>query len=136
MLNTVLVRRRADVAPTESYAETRAVQLLRSWDITPWRQIAVARHGRVMFRADFMIPFRPGSRRPDVVGPGDGVLVEIDGREFHDNDNDFERDQRRNATYNELGYHWVSFTPHQIEHDPQQVRRALDGATRRAGQSL
>ncbi len=49
MLNTVLVRRRADVAPTESYAETRAVQLLRSWDITPWRQIAVARHGRVMF---------------------------------------------------------------------------------------
>jgi very-short-patch-repair endonuclease len=75
-----------------------------------------------------MVPFRP-ARRPEVFRPAMGLLVEIDSREFHEGQ--FDRDHRRGSTYDELGYHWVSFTPNQIEKEPDLVRRALLGALSR-----
>jgi hypothetical protein len=132
MLQTVL-KRRGNVVPTESYAETRAVQLLRTWGVVPWRQIPILRRGRIEFRADFMIPFSR-QRRPETIRASMGVLVEVDSREFHEGQ--FERDHRRGAVYNELGYHWITVTPNQIEFEPGLVRRSLVGALRRAGSDL
>lgn len=132
MLREILALRRNEPA-TGSYAETRAVQLFRSWDLAPWRQVPIVRNGRIVFRADFMVPLRRGPR-PEVPGPADGLIIEIDGREFHEHD--FERDQRRGLTYTELGFNWMSCTPNQVEHDPAAVHRALVGALRRAGSSL
>jgi very-short-patch-repair endonuclease len=132
MLHEVL-RRRGNVVPTESYAETRAVQLLRTWDVVPWRQIPILRQGRIEFRADFMIPFK-WQRRPETIRSSMGLLVEVDSREFHEGQ--FERDQHRGAVYNELGYHWITVTPNQIEHEPALVRRSLAGALNRAGSDL
>ncbi len=132
MLHEVL-QRRGNVVPTESYAETRAVQLLRTWDLVPWRQIPILRRGRIDFRADFMIPFRQ-QRRPETIRASMGLLVEVDSRQFHEGQ--FERDHRRGAVYNELGYHWITVTPNQIEHEPGLVRRSLAGALQRAGCDL
>jgi hypothetical protein len=129
MLHEVL-RRRGNVVPTESYAETRTVQLLRTWGVVPWRQIPILRRGRIEFRADFMIPFRQ-QRRPETIRASMGILVEVDSREFHEGQ--FERDHRRGAVYNELGYHWITVTPNQIEQEPDLVRRSLAGALTRAG---
>jgi hypothetical protein len=132
MLQAVL-ERRGNVVPTESYAETRAVQLLRTWGVVPWRQIPIIRRGRIEFRADFMIPFGR-QRRPETIRASMGLLVEVDSREFHEGE--FERDHRRGAVYNELGYHWIAVTPNQIEREPALVRRSLAGAFRRAGWDL
>ena len=132
MLHAVL-QRRGNVVPTESYAETRAVQLLRTWGVVPWRQIPIFRQGRIEFRADFMIPFK-WQRRPETIRASMGVLVEVDSREFHEGQ--FERDHRRGAVYNGLGYHWITVTPNQIEHEPALVRRSLGGALTRAGSDL
>jgi very-short-patch-repair endonuclease len=85
--------------------------------------------GRTKFRADFMIPFRR-RLRPDTVRPSDGLLIEIDSREFHENQ--FDRDHERGSTYDALGFHWISVTPNQIEYQPTKVLKALEGASRRA----
>jgi very-short-patch-repair endonuclease len=128
-----VLRLRGDAPPTESYAETRAVQLLRTFGVRPWRQLPILRNGRIAFRADFMIPFVP-TRKPDVVGPTHGLLLEVDGREFHEPQ--FERDHRRGSTYDELGFHWLSVTPTQVESEPKLVQRAIAGAFSRAGFDL
>ena len=122
---------RGDEPATGSYAETRAAQLFRSLNIPAWRQVPIARLGRIEFRADFMLPFDQ-VRRPEVFRPSMGLLVEIDSREFHEKQ--FDRDHHRGSTYDELGYHWVSFTPNQIERDPAFVDRALKGAMSRRGE--
>lgn len=129
LLRQVLARRYG-LPPTESYAETRAAQLLRTRGTEPWRQIWIGTAGKGGLRADFMIPFRHGIR-PSVVLPHHGLLVEIDSREFHENQ--FERDHERTTTFDALGYHWISVTPNQVEHQSHQVHRAIDGALRRAG---
>jgi hypothetical protein len=132
LLRAVMATRGSE-PPTESYAETRAVQLLRTFGVRPWRQIPILENGRIVFRADFMIPFTPG-RRPEVIRPALGILVEVDGREVHEPQ--FERDHRRGSTYDALDFHWLSFTPTQVESSPKTVRNALAGAFRRAGYEL
>lgn len=135
MPGDVILRRimsvRGDEPATGSYAETRAAQLFRSLNMPAWRQVPVGRLGRIEFRADFMLPFDQ-IRRPEVFRPSMGLLVEIDSREFHERQ--FDRDHHRGSTYDELGYHWVSFTPNQIERDPAFVHRALKGAMSRRGE--
>lgn len=128
LLNEVLALRGAEPA-TESYAETRAVQFLRTMGITPWRQIPISARGR-RFRADLMMPFRP-MPRPEQFRPEHGVLLEVDSREHHEDA--FDHDQERDATYTALGFHWVGITPTQMEHRPEFARRVIIGALRRAG---
>ncbi len=123
LLRSVLRRRPNGEPPTESYAETRAAQLFRRLKLRAWRQIPII--GRRRYRADFMLPVR-ASRRPEVFRPDLGLIVEIDSREFHEQH--FEEDHRRESTYDELGYRWVSFTPNQIEFDEAQVRRVISRA--------
>lgn len=126
---TEIRRRRRDEPATESYAETRALQLLRSDGWAPWRQMQVMQAGRIVHRVDFVIPFRSRRSRPALLYPDDGLLVEIDGRAFHEGA--FEEDHDRQSTYDALGFHWVTFTPTQIEHQSTKVLRAVNGAMRR-----
>ncbi|MDH4148107.1 MAG: hypothetical protein OEY23_23365 [Acidimicrobiia bacterium] len=128
-----IVRRRGDEPPTESYAETRALQLFRSLGWRPWRQVDIVPAGRIVHRVDFVIPFPSASRRarrPDPFRPRDGLIVEIDGREVHEPQ--FERDHDRGSRYDALGYHWISLTPRQIDARRAEVESAIAGAMRRA----
>lgn len=127
-----VVRARRHEPPTESYAETRGVQLLRDFGWECWRQmVIVGSNGRPVHRVDLVIPFVPIKRRPVILRPSDGLIVEIDSREFHEGA--FERDHSRQSTYDALGYHWITLTPRQIEHEPKAVQRAIDGALSRVG---
>ena len=132
LLRRVLARRPPGEPPTDSYAETRAVQRMRSIGLVPWRQVPVL--GPRRNRADFMLPYRPSKRRllpprPEVFLPPHGVLVEIDSREYHEAR--FEEDHARETNYDELGFVWRSFTPNQIEHDWPRVARVLERALAR-----
>jgi hypothetical protein len=131
MLRSV-VAKRGGQPPTESYAETQAVQLLRclGWDC--WRQVTiVGGGGRIVHRVDLVIPFDRKRCRPEVLRPADGLLVEIDSEQFHASN--FEQDHKRQSTYDVLGYHWITVTPRQIAHQPHLVERAINGALRRRG---
>jgi hypothetical protein len=123
MAELLEVRRlRGHEPPTESYAETRAVQLFRVADWVPWRQVRVFAGGRIMQRVDFVLPSRRGPR-PEVLLPHHGLLVEIDGRGPHERE--FERDHRRQTNYDALGFRWTSFSATQIEREPLKVLEAI-----------
>ncbi len=123
--------RRGWVPPTESFAETSAVQCFRTKGWVPWRQVAIiGPNGRILQRSDFLLPFRP-MQRPPIALPHHGLLIEIDGRTYHEGS--FEADHSRQTTYDELGFHWVTFSAHQVLHRPDQMLRAVESALRRAG---
>ena len=111
LLREVLARRPKGEPPTGSYAETEFVQRLRPANISVWRQVPII-GGVTRHRADFMVPYHR-RRRPTIFRPEDGLLLEIDSREFHDGR--FEEDHARDLLYDELGYRWLSFTPRQIQ---------------------
>ena len=134
LLQEILALRGTEPA-TESYAETRALQRFRSFGLTPWRQVPIVERGKTLHRVDFVIPFRARTRRPVLFLPGHGFVIEIDSRGFHDGR--FYEDHERTLTYDALGYHWQAFTPNQIEHQPERVRRAiLNGLTGRLVASI
>ena len=129
LLHAVLDRRE-DTPPTESYAETDAAQLFRSFGLRPWRQMhVVSEIGRYLHRSDFVLPFRR-QPKPVLLLPHHGVLVEIYGREFHDGT--FEEDHARQTTYDRLDFHWLTFTATQIAHDRKNVRLAIESVMARA----
>lgn len=130
MLREVL-KLRGDEPATESYAETRGVQLLRALGYGCWRQMRVMVNSRAKHRVDLVVPFRQGRPRPEVLRPADGLLIEVDSRQFHLNR--FEEDHQRDCTYDELSFHRLNLTPTQIERHPTKVRRAVEGAFRRSG---
>ncbi|QJU54495.1 type IV toxin-antitoxin system AbiEi family antitoxin domain-containing protein [Herbiconiux sp. KACC 21604] len=57
-----------------------------------------------------------GSHRVDLLVP-DRVVVEVDGREFHDDRARFERDRRRAAELTRLGLHVLHFSYRQVMYD-------------------
>ncbi len=131
MLRAVLAQRGME-PPTESYAETRSDQVLRSLGFWCWRQLPLvgANH-----RVDFVLPVngwvdrrRP---RPLIFRPELGLIIEIDSKAFHANA--FEQDHLRQSNYDRLGYRWVSFTPNQMERSPLLVTRTIEGALRSMG---
>ena len=129
MLRAILALR-GNVPPTESYGETRSAQWIRLLGWHVWRQIPIiGATGRIVRRADFVLPFLR-RRRPLVMRPQMGLLMELDSREFHAGA--FEEDHERQSTYDALGYHWVTITPNQVEFSPTKARRAVEGAYRRA----
>ncbi len=124
-----LLALRGGEPPTESYAETTGVQVLRELGHHPWRQVPILGLTGERHRIDFVIAFRRKARRPLLLGPGDGLGIEIDSREFHEGT--FERDHARQSVYDALGLHWITLTPNQLKR-PRQVERAIDGALARA----
>ncbi len=124
-----LLALRGDEPPTESYAETTALQVFRELGYDPWRQVPILGLGGEHHRIDFVIAFRRKVRRPLLLGPGLGLGVEVDSREFHEGE--FERDHARQSVYDALGLHWITLTPTQLKR-PKQVERAIEGALSRA----
>jgi hypothetical protein len=119
-----VMRMRGNQPATESFAETRAVQILRGWGISCWRQVWIYEHGRPKHRVDLVIPFKQRMARPAKLTPGMGLLLEVDSREFHERQ--FEKDHARQTTYDLLGFEWISFTPNQLEHQENRCRKALE----------
>jgi hypothetical protein len=119
-----ILRLRGHEPPAESYAEVRAIQILRSWGLNCWRQLHIYERGRVAHRVDIVVPFHQLANRPEFLGPEHGLLLEIDSRQFHERR--FEEDRSRQTTYDVLGFSWTAFTPNQFEHHPARVRRAFD----------
>ncbi len=128
IIRELLVLRGAE-PPTESYAETTAVQILRQLGHKPWRQVPILGLAGERHRIDFVLAFQPKARRPILLGPDDGLGVEIDSREFHEGA--FEADHARQSVYDALGLHWITLTPNQLKR-PKQVERSIDGAMARA----
>jgi hypothetical protein len=115
---------RGDEPAAESYAEVSAIQLLRSWGLHCWRQLAVTENGRIKHRVDFVIPFDQTRCRPTQLQPNDGLLLEVDSHEFHVGR--FEEDHQRQTTYDLLGFRWTTVTPNQLRDSPNRVRRAIE----------
>jgi hypothetical protein len=127
ILREVVSRRPPGEPATESYAETRGIQVFRSVGLNPWRQMAIFDGVRLKHRVDFVIPAGQRKKRPQLLTPADGTLVEIDSREWHEGR--FEEDHERQSVYDRLGYNWISLTPNQLE--SRQVQRTIEGAVSR-----
>ena len=122
--------RRHGEPPTESFDETRAMQVLREMGFAPmWRQMTIIDAGQILHRVDFVLPVRT-RKRPPVLLPHHGLLVEVDGRAAHTAEGAFERDSRRETNYDALGYAWVAFTPREIERTPAAVAAAVQARLR------
>jgi hypothetical protein len=122
VLREVMARRRGEPA-AESFAEVRAIQLLRSASLRCWRQCRIFERGRIVHRVDLVIPFDQCTPRPERLRSGDGLLVEIDSRAHHEHR--FDEDHARQTTYDVLGHPWTTVTPKQIEASPTRTVRAL-----------
>ncbi|MFN0025812.1 MAG: DUF559 domain-containing protein [Acidimicrobiales bacterium] len=114
MLETVLESRPFGAPPTESYLETRGVQVLRNGGVDRGqRQVPIhSRRGRHMKRVDLLL--------------GRRVIVEFDGEEFHP----FEQDHDLWSALAAAGYTVLMFTYRQVTRSPrmvvQRVQDALD----------
>jgi very-short-patch-repair endonuclease len=116
VLAEALCRRRPGDPPTESYAETRFLQLVvRPAGLEdPERQVPVQiRGGRGAYRCDFV--FR--RERP--------LDVEIDGRAGHASDADRDYDSVRDHDLEQAGMEVVRFAASRVERRPSQVTGQL-----------
>lgn len=131
MLRTIRARS-GDEPPTESYAETRQWQHLLGWGAAPWRQVEVLIAGK-RIRLDFVIGAnrRRLCDRPERFRPSHGMVLELQGREFHEGR--FEEDHERFALLTRSGFHYVAVTAQQLQRRPASVRATIDAGLRRAG---
>jgi hypothetical protein len=82
--------------PTESYLETRTVQRIRTFGYKRvYRQVPLLdARGRILNRIDLVVPFDPRQQRPRCFTDDVGIPIECDGRKFHIDT--FEKDRQRN----------------------------------------
>ena len=64
----------------------------------------------------------------DFLWPSKRLIVEIDGYAFHSSRAAFERDRRRDADLQTLGYRILRFTPRRLNDEPVAVVAAVAGA--------
>ncbi|MFN0027749.1 MAG: hypothetical protein ACKV2O_11320 [Acidimicrobiales bacterium] len=117
VLQAVLERRPYGAPPTESYLETRGMQVLRNGGVEPGqRQVEIRdRRGRYLKRVDVVL---------------DGwLIVEFDGEAYHDP----ERDRALRSAFTAAGYLVLPFDFEQVTRFPkvvvQQVTDARCGPT-------
>ena len=108
VLRAVLTRRPPAAPPTESYLETRLLQVLRNGGITePARQVELRdSRGRFVARVDLLL---------------DHIVLEADGFAHHRTPQDLTRDRARTNALHTLGYVVLGFTFDEVEHRPDQV---------------
>ncbi len=117
---------RGNQPATGSYSETRFVQTMRSRGFPAmWRQVKIFVGEDGSKRADFLVPFDEKLRRKLRATPDDGVLVEVDGREFHSKNDDFLRDRQRHNHYQLAGFRWLEFPASDIDRNPDRVASQL-----------
>lgn len=86
--------------PTDSHLETRMVQVARRHGLpAPGRQVEIRDQGRFVARVDLRFG---------------GVIVELDGREFHEDR--FQEDRARWDALVRLGHRLLVFTSDDVEH--------------------
>jgi len=116
VLAEALSRRRPGDPPTESYAETRFLQLVvRPLELEdPERQVPVQVGGRRNpYRCDFV--FRRS--RP--------LDIEIDGKDAHATEFGRDHDYERDHHVRRVGFEIVRFGAWRIEHKPAEIRHRL-----------
>jgi hypothetical protein len=117
--------------PTDSYAETMALQWFRSVGYSPFRQVDV-RLGGKQHRIDFAISLKPRVR-PSVARPNELLLCELDSRGFHNLT--LEQDTARRNAFARAEFHHVELMPNEIRDRPQRALATIEGAIRRTGRS-
>lgn len=75
---------------------------------------------------------RIGAFEVDFLWPEERVIVEVDGYDFHASKAAFERDHRRDATLQGLGFRILRFTWRQLTQEPEFVLDQLAPALSRA----
>ncbi len=113
VLRVVLDRRPVGAPATESYLETRGIQVLRAAGIPPgMRQVEILHDGAFVARVDLLL--------------GERVVVEFDGRAVHDRDDAaVARDRRLWTWLTALGYLVGVFTFYDVEWRPSAVVEAV-----------
>lgn len=117
ILREALARRPPDAAPTESYLETRMVQLLRHHRLpVPLRQVEL--HDRFGFigRVDLVI---------------DNVAIELHGG-LHNVSQAIDADRLRRDRLEAAGYRVLEFSYHQVIDEPQLVAAIVRATLARA----
>lgn len=109
--------------PTESVLEAAFVRLLQE-------------HRLPVPDTQVRFEWSSGERgRVDCCYRDAAMIVELDGRRFHERSAAFERDRRRDQHAATLGFRTLRFTHRQVmdeaRHVAQVVRSVLDGASRR-----
>ncbi len=108
----VLERRPFGAPPTESYLETRGVQVLRNGGLPPGRRQVELHDGRGTYlrRVDLLL--------------GERVVVEFDGLAYHGP----ERDHENWSVLAAAGYRVLAFTFAQVTREPGRVVRLVADA--------
>lgn len=140
-------------APTELYLASLDAALHTAPEL--WHELELAGHpvGRrgidgtcesgietlFWLRLSHRLPMRrqvqlPGVGRVDVL-IGTALVVELDGRAFHDTASTFEEDRRRDALLSTLGYRVLRFSFRQVMHDWPSVEAAVLAAVARGDDS-
>jgi hypothetical protein len=113
-------RRGVDEPATESFLETRLIQLLTKNNIGPvFRQVPLMLDGRYVNRLDVVVARRRWATRPFPFCPTEGVPIEADGREFHAPH--FEKDRRRGNHLTLSGASPLIVTYAMVERRPKEV---------------
>ena len=120
VLRAVLDRRPDGAAATESWLETRKVQVLRNAGYPdPERQVRIDdERGVLIGRVDLLLG---------------RIVIECDGREFHD---DFEADRARWAALHAAGYLVMPVSFRRLEFETTALLRSLDDLIRRSGDTM
>ena len=112
VLQAVLGRRPFGAPPTESYLETRGLQVLRNGGVSPGqRQVEIHdRRGRYLKRVDLLL---------------DGwLIVEFDGEAYHDP----ERDRELRSAFTAAGFLVLPFDFEQVTRFPKLVMQRVTDA--------
>jgi very-short-patch-repair endonuclease len=67
--------------------------------------------------------------RSTASGPELGLVVEVDGRAFHDTPRAFERDRRRDADLHDAGHRTMRVTRFEVVREPERTLTRLARAT-------
>ena len=111
-LARLLTRRPVGAPPTESYLETRGLQLVRAAGLPePQRQVEIFdSDGNFVGRVDFLV---------------NGTAIEFDGREHHDRSESFARDRARWNALLALGLRPLVFTFDDVVRAPRRTMARL-----------
>lgn len=124
LARALFAARGPDEPPTESFLETRTIQLLRRFGYRRvFRQVHLYDRGRIVNRIDLVVPFDPKAKRPDRFVAACGVPIEADGRAHHGDT--FEKDRLRNNNVTAAGSGVLVVTAAMVERQQSLLQRQL-----------
>jgi hypothetical protein len=120
MIRTLMVQRGPNEPATESFLETRLIQLVRRNGIHPvFRQVPLMIDGVYRNRLDLVVAFVRTARRPTQFDRRFGIPMEADGREYHEFQ--FVKDRKRGNNIAAAGAAPLVVTYDMVERSPREV---------------